>query len=180
MDDKLMPALQKISEALNGLDEKDRGDAVQFINLRYGAGTVRASPLQPQAGSVTSGPIADAGQPPSGLPAASQDFPSFPDLYHAAQPETHAEKALVGGYWLQKHEDEESFSSQAVNQHLKGMGYPVGNITRAFDWLMAQKPQLVQQMKKTGSTKQARKLFKLTHAGLKRVEEMIANGNTAE
>lgn len=168
MDDKQVAAIQAIVGALKGLEDEDLRVVLGFINLRYGA-------VATPAGRVASSPALQS-HPLTTAPNAPSDdggFGSFPDLYHAAQPTTDAEKALVGGYWIQKLEGSDSFSSQSVNQHLKEMGYPVGNITRAFDWLMSQKPQLVQQMKKAGSTKQARKLLKLTHVGLKRVEEMI-------
>lgn len=174
MDDKQVAAIQAIVQALGGLEEEDRRTVLGYINLRYGAAPPPQAPPArhtggTQSGMGTGGSVAEDGDTPS-------QFDTFPDLYHAAQPQTDAAKALVGGYWLQLNEGRDSFDSFSVNQSLKDMGYPVGNITRAFDALKNQKPQLVQQMKKSGSTRQARKLFKVTQAGIKRVEEMIQNG----
>ena len=170
MDDKQVAAIQAVVEALGELEEEDLRVVLGFINLRYGT---TAPPHGTPARHTTPVP-SGTGNSESAEPHGQ--FRSFPDLYHAAQPQTDAEKALVGGYWLQVNYGRDSFDSMSVNQNLKDMGYPVGNITRAFDWLKSQKPQLVQQMKKGGSTKQARKLYKITHAGIKRVEEMIQNG----
>ena len=72
---------------------------------------------------------------------------------------------------LQRVMEESEFDSQRVNSELKHLGYPVSNITRAFDRL---RPTFVQQTKKTGATRQARKRYRLTHEGRKRVEEMLA------
>jgi DNA-binding PadR family transcriptional regulator len=58
------------------------------------------------------------------------------------------------------------------------MGYTVSNITRAFDSLMLQDPKYVIQVKKSGTSRQARKLYKLTHAGVKRVGEMLNSPDT--
>jgi len=175
MDDKQVAAIQAVVKALSDLEEEDLRVVLGFINLRYGAAAPAHAAL----------PRRGMGMPPGlGMGEAAAEhgqvagqFGSFPELYHAAQPQTDSEKALVGGYWLQVSEGGESFDSLSVNQRLKDMGYPIGNITRAFDWLKSQKPQLVHQMKKGGSTRQARKLFKVTQAGIKRVEEMIqSNG----
>ena len=53
------------------------------------------------------------------------------------------------------------------------MGYPVSNITRAFDALMSQQPRLVNQVRKEGKAKQARKRYQLTHQGIGKVEQML-------
>jgi DNA-binding MarR family transcriptional regulator len=67
----------------------------------------------------------------------------------------------------------DGFDSYTANSALKQMGYTLSNITRALDILQAQDPKLVMQVRKTGSSRQARKVYKLTHAGLKRVAEML-------
>jgi hypothetical protein len=99
------------------------------------------------------------------------DVTDLAELFARTNPQTETERALVVGYWLQMSDGQSEFDSQRVNSELKHLGYPVSNITRAFDSL---KPTLVQQTKKTGTTKQARKRYRLTHAGQKRVEAMLA------
>lgn len=101
-------------------------------------------------------------------------FDTVADLYYKASPSTDAEKALVIGYWFQVLEGDRGFDSYTINNELKHLGHQIGNITRAFSQLMNKKPQLAVQTKKTGNTKQARKKYKLTVAGIKYVEEMMA------
>lgn len=170
--DKQIVAIQKIVDALDSLeDEGDLGVVLGFINLRYGPNHLSSSiALQSSHALVGSTTPSNSNLPISG---------SFPDFYHSTNPQTDGEKALVSGYWIQKCNGAESFDSFSVNQQLKDMGYPIGNITRAFDWLMSQKPQLVHQVKKSGSTKQARKLFKVTQAGLTHVEKMAASNSVS-
>jgi hypothetical protein len=63
--------------------------------------------------------------------------------------------------------------AQAVNTRLKDLGHGVGNITRAFEALKDEKPALIVQTKKEGSTQQARKKFRVTAEGKKKVEGML-------
>jgi hypothetical protein len=65
------------------------------------------------------------------------------------------------------------FASQEINAALKNLGHPIGNITSAFDNLKARKPAPVMQLKKSGTSKQARKTYRLTLAGKSAVEAMV-------
>jgi hypothetical protein len=91
-----------------------------------------------------------------------------------AAPKTDADKALVGGYWLQICRGNADFPSQDVNNLLKDQGHAIGNVTRAFDNLRECRPTLVHQLEKGGKTKQARKKLKLTQEGIKRVKSMLS------
>ena len=64
------------------------------------------------------------------------------------------------------------FASGNVNADLKHIGFRVANITRTIDRLMGQRPSLVVQVRKSGSSRQARKLYKITEAGLAEIERM--------
>lgn len=167
MDDKQLGAMKKVVDALNGLDEADLRVVLGFISMRYGG-----LKLPPSPAAVGGGVGGTAGNG-NGAHTAGNAYATFPDLYHAANPETEADKALVAGYWTQVCQGNETFDSFTANSALKDMGYTVSNITRAFDFLMAQDPKYVMQTKKSGSSRQARKAFKLTQAGLKRVAEML-------
>ena len=165
MDDKQINAMQAVVKALDGLEEADLRVVLGFIGMRYG-GTKTPAPLHGGMGGahITNG---------NGATAGSGTYATFPDLYHAANPETEAEKALVAGYWVQVCQQNEGFDSFTANSALKDMGYTVSNITRALDFLMKQDPKYVMQVKKTGTSRQARKTYKLTQAGLKRMAEML-------
>ncbi|MCA9484283.1 MAG: hypothetical protein KC553_11155 [Nitrospina sp.] len=106
--------------------------------------------------------------------AVDGSFESIADLFAVTEPISDADKALVVGYWFQVVKGEHDFDTQKVNSELKHLGYGVGNITRAFEKLKKQKPQLVIQTRKFGTTKQARKKFKLTAEGEKVVARMIS------
>lgn len=106
--------------------------------------------------------------------AGSSDYGSLAELYDAAQPKSQSDKALVCGYWLQICQGAENFDAFSVNKELKNLGQGVPNITSALDALKAQKPALALQLKKAGKSRQARKTYKVTVAGIKAVEAMIS------
>ncbi|MBI3185574.1 MAG: hypothetical protein HYZ28_25835 [Myxococcales bacterium] len=107
---------------------------------------------------------------------SSHGFTSFGELFDAADPETESDRVLVAAYWRQVAEGASEFASYPVNTLLKETGNTVSNITRAFDTLIAQSPRLVLQIKKAGRSKQARKTYKITREGLRRVETMLTGG----
>lgn len=164
MDDKQIVAITKIVEALKGLEEADLRVVLGFVEMRYGGSK------PPPLGSGDESIVANR----SGTAVSSQAFNTFPDLYHAANPATESDKALVAGYWVQVCQGKDGFDSFTANSALKDMGYNVSNITRALDSLMASDPKYVQQIKKTGQSRQARKVYKVTQAGSKRVAEMLS------
>jgi hypothetical protein len=109
--------------------------------------------------------------------AAAADAVEYDDvatLYSAASPRTDAERALVVGYWFQVYQGMKDFDSQRVNTELKNMGHGVGNITDAFSRLIERKPQYVIQTRKSGTARQARKLYRLTNEGIKHVQSMLS------
>src|SRR5205823_4960084 len=106
-------------------------------------------------------------------PNPKERFPTVADFYSACNPSSDVDKALVVGYWAQVIENVPEFDSQSINRELKHLGHGVSNITSAFDGLKERKPQLVIQTKKSGTSRQARKLYKLTIEGQRAVERMI-------
>jgi hypothetical protein len=101
---------------------------------------------------------------------------SLPDLYAAVSPASDADRALVVGYWFQVLQGEQDLDGFQINKELKHLGHGVSNITTALSSLIERKPQLVIQTRKSGNSKQARKRYRLTDAGIKAVERMIAGG----
>ena len=82
------------------------------------------------------------------------------------------EKALVAAYWMQFFENAPSFPAQPLNDLLKDLGHRVGNITEALTALKNERPALILQLKKSGTSRQARKIYKLTQEGARRVAAM--------
>lgn len=106
-----------------------------------------------------------------------QQFDDFADLYYKADPSTHQERVLVGGYWFQVVQGANELTSRAINKELKNVGWKVPNITRAFRRLEQRKdPSLAMQVRKTGSSQQARKIYRLTKPGVQYVEQMLGKG----
>ncbi len=106
-------------------------------------------------------------------------YGSLAELYNSASPKTGWQMVLVGGYWFQVCAGSEEFTAQTVNDQLKEIGAKVANVTVAFNTLKAAKPGLVLQVRKSGKTKQSRKHYKLTVAGIRAVEEMINQGGSS-
>ena len=106
----------------------------------------------------------------------SEPFSSLPDLYAAVSPSSDSARALVVGYWFQALQGEQDLDGFQINKELKHLGHGVTNITTALSSLIERKPQLVIQTRKSGNSKQARKRYRLTDAGVKAVERMVAGG----
>ena len=160
-----LEAMKKVAEALGDLESEARARVLNWAADHYAVGDVK------QRSRVAH----DEGVPTGGDNDEGQAFETIGDLFASAQPGSDAEKALVAGYWLQVEQGSGGFGTQEINSELKHLGYGVGNITRAFDILKKTRPQQVIQLRKAGSTKQARRTFKLTDAGVKVVEAMARN-----
>jgi hypothetical protein len=162
-------AMHETYSALEPLDGPARNRVLAYIMSRLEI--VPAAKI-PAAAAPGGNAGASTEQP------APTTFASFPELNDAARPETDADKALVAGYWLQVCQSNESFSGQAANSALKDLGHGVSNITVALERLKSQKPALALQVRKSGSSRQARKEYKITASGMRAVEAMI-NGSAA-
>ena len=158
-----LSAMKVISEALEPLDDAARRRALQWALSRFGAGReITVSSSAPVSGDAH---------------RSSVQYENFADLFDAAKPATGKDKALVAAYWIQLCKSEPSFPSQALNVELKHLGHGIGNITEALSQLKNEYPALVLQLKKSGTSKQARKTYKLTQEGVKRVQQMIGGEN---
>ncbi len=160
-----LEAMKKVAQAIEDLEPEGRARVLRWAADHYAVGEVKqrakVAPIDDVPVDVDKNPL--------------QSFETIGDLFARTQPSSDAEKALVAGYWLQVEQGSSDFGTQEINGELKHLGYGVGNITRAFEMLKKTRPQQVIQLRKAGSTKQARKTFKLTDAGVKVVEAMARN-----
>ena len=164
-------AIQAVYSALQSLaDEAARTRVLEYVSDRLGI-SAKARPSAKIAAEINQpdGDIHDSEDEPADAP----NYGSFAELYDAAQPKTQPDKALVCGYWLQVCQGAETFDAFSINKELKNLGEGVANITSALDALKTQKPALALQLKKAGKSRQARKTYKVTVAGIKAVEAMI-------
>lgn len=170
-------AMGKLADAVAGLDADATARVLRWAVDRYSvavssAGRVRTGGTG--GGTSNGGDTVNGSGTGHGSGSGAQQFTDLAELHAATTPETDADRALVAGYWAQFGEGKPDFGSQEINAALKNLGHQIGNITSAFDTLKARKPAPVMQLKKAGSSKQARKTYKLTLAGKSAVEAMIA------
>lgn len=164
-EDNEIDAMKQIAMVLEPLEQPARQRILHWANSRFGQ-----SPTQ-HSQSISAFPTS--------LESAdnrTQPYETFADLFEAAHPATDREKALVASYWIQVCQKQGSFASQSINDELKNLGHGVGNITEALTSLRDERPALILQLKKSGTSRQARKTYKLTVEGSRRVTSMIDGG----
>lgn len=147
---------------LNALE--DRQVAVRIV--RY-----FAERFDVATSSIPPGRQVHAIQPAASEGASAQ---SSADLFEQAQPQGEMARVLTIAYFVQILSGQPDWDSLTVNNELKHLGYGVSNITKVLDRLIGKKPQLVIQTRKSGSTRQARKRYKLTREGARFVERRIS------
>ena len=169
MSDELDPeiaAMGRIAGALGALEPEAVRRVLKWAIERF----------QLRATSETA--VSGTGAPVTAPASGSRTFLNLADLFDSAHSETGLDKVLVVAYWFQVVQGQDDWDSFAVNNELKHLGHPSTNITRDFDSLMNRQPRLVLQVRKDGTTRQARKRFKLTREGIRAVEKMMgAAGN---
>lgn len=155
-------AMGAVARALEPLDEVVRQRVISWAASRFGA-----SLPTPNRSSGTERHSAPAGD------SARLEFESFAELFEAADPGTDKDRALVAAYWAQICQSQATFPAQILNASLKDLGHGLSNVTVALDALKDEKPALILQLKKSGTSRQARKTYKLTVEGAKRVRQML-------
>jgi hypothetical protein len=168
-----LKSMGDIAKALDALsaDTAALGRVLTWVNQRYG------TTLPNRATGTGREQIRQNGNQKPAADATSENklqYDSLADLFAAANPTTEADKALVVAYWFQVHQNQLDWTGYTVHSELKHLGHGVSNITVAIESLIGQKPQLALQTRKSGKSKQARKLHRLTAEGLKRVRQMVA------
>lgn len=173
--DPEIEAMSTVATALQGLQPEEQARVLDWASKKFGV-------------VLTTAPRRTGGSPGGASPAGAAngdepEYAEFAELFAVANPKTDVQKALVAGYWVQVIGKKPSFQSQELNKELKHLGHYLSHITDALDGLIAVKPQQVLQLKKAGNTRQARKTYKLSVAGINAVREMLgkaaANGEEA-
>jgi hypothetical protein len=177
-DDKAeaeLAAMSTMRKALASLDEDSRQRVMDWVSDYYGYSGRRkpAPPAPPRPNPPGNGDPDGGGDQP-------QQYPDFAALYHAANPQTDWERAMVGGYWFQVVPTKPDFGSREVNKALNNLGHKVANITNALTAAINQRPQPVIQVGKAGKAQQANKRYRITDEGIRRVQRMLATGNAEE
>jgi hypothetical protein len=158
-DDPEIAAMQAVTRAITGLDEAQTARVLRWAAERAGIALT-------QPGLRRAGPDGNGGHAPT-------EFPDLASLYDAVDPSSQSERALAVAYWFQELKGQSDVDAQQVNTELKQLGHGVENITSAFTDLMNRTPRLVIQTRKSGSSRQARKKYRVTTEGLRKVKAML-------
>jgi hypothetical protein len=164
-------ALGRVVDAVDGLDASAIQRVLEWAWKRFVGAAL------PEPGASRAAAPQGAWGPVRGPHVQSSEPTDLADLYVAARPATDADKVLVVAYWHQVSTGKENLDAQTIHRDLKNLGHGVGNVTRACSALIREKPQLMIQVKKAGSTRQARKQYRLTAAGLQRVRDRLVSAN---
>jgi hypothetical protein len=167
-------AMGAIDKAMGGLQADEQKRVLRWAIDKFGGGEVA---LSGEGGggqrAPSSGTVSEDGRGPAAYERIS-------DLMDAAHPTTTVDHVLVASYWFQAIRGQENFTGQAVNSELKDLGQGSKNITDAYTSLMQRRPPAVRQVQKSGSTRQARKRYRLTEVGIRSVERMIRGEDSGE
>lgn len=163
--DAELAAMATVSEALTPLDDASRNRV-----LRWAADRFELAPPPSEARIAPTRGMDD-------IPG-SRRWADMHEMFASTEASSDAERALLVGYWLQKYEEQTSFTGHQINSTLKHMGVGSSNISAVFGRLIGRRPALVQQISKSGRAQQARKQYRLTSAGIAAAEEILARGAT--
>lgn len=161
--DPELEAMATISSALENLEQAEVGRVLRWALDRF---EIQSEVTTPHLEAN------DVGITPESEGKSSSGFEHLADLMDAAQARTGVEKALIAGYWFQIVLGQPDFTGYQVNSELKNLGHGLANVTAALDKHIRRKPALVLQLAK-GKSKMSHKKYKLTLAGVRRVEELI-------
>ena len=169
MGDSEIDAMASVATALSGLEDDARGRVLRWAAERFGVSVSFGNRPDKMVGSDGAAETEDdtTVKPPP------VTYDHFAELFARADPTSDADKALVAAYWLQVIQGDDKWQAGALQKELKNLGHAVGNITRALSSNMQEKPQRIIQLQKAGSTKQARKTYKVTHEGLTYVQNRL-------
>jgi hypothetical protein len=170
MDLSDLKAVETILNTLQAFEAGDQQRILRWVGEKLGLSeVVRTNGAAP--GPSRSG---GARETEPGLPSTIDSFDHVAELLAAARPRTDSQRALLAATYLQFKDGQERLTGQLINTVLKDLGHQSKNITDAITALMRRKPALMVQIAKTGSSRQARKVYKVTHAGREQVARMLA------
>lgn len=156
-------AMADVAARLKVLPEESRRRVISGLADLYGAA--------PASGASRGGRNID------GIDAIGEDdsppeFNTLAELFNATKPRDEAEKALVGSYWMQVVQGQSPITGFAVNKEVRHLGHKI-NIARGMSALQERDPALAIQLRKAGTSKQARKTYKVTDEGVAAVRTAI-------
>jgi hypothetical protein len=158
-------AMGQIDQALDALETDEKRRVLSWAVDKHGERAITAASVAAPARTTPTitAPASDG---------SDRQFERISDLVDAASPTTTVDYVLVASYWFQVIEGEESFTGMQVNAALKDLGHGASNITDSFSGLMMRKH--ARQIQKSGTSRQARKRYRLTEEGTRAVTRMLS------
>jgi hypothetical protein len=192
MQDPEIDAIGKSYDLLSELSDESKIRVIQWLISKFQLNAPQYSwnktepkgAAQPTAVTIlpaTPGSeIAEAAVQSNGTVKTIEGFENVAECFAGASPEVEWEKALVVAAYLQVKSNLSDITGHQVNKELKNMGHASTNITTAFSVSIKRKPQLMLQMRKEGTSKQAQKKYKVSVEGIKYVNALIAKIKDAD
>lgn len=172
MGDPEIEAMSSVATALSDLDKDAQGRVLRWAAERHG---ITLGKQDGRAGAVASNEAHD--DVTDEVVAEAPTFEHFAELFAKAQPKSEADEALVAAYWVQVTQGKGQWASRLLNTELKHLGHSLSNVTKALTTNINKEPPLVIQLKKSGSSQQATKTYKVTNEGIVYVQGMLSGGN---
>lgn len=173
--DNEIQAIGIILNALKPLEQESAQRAMKYVCDRLGivvatGQNAKAIPVGAPDGSS----MADSTFPAKGNSGPFDQFETLADAFSAAgPPKSGADKALLVAAFVQTKSSPNGFVTRQISDELKHLGHPLSNIADTLTKILEKRPQPMTQIRKSGSSKQAQKTFKVTTEGMKTVAEMF-------
>lgn len=172
MDFRDIDAVQRILKTLGEFEPAEQERILRWVSEKLGVAGVGLSTVRAPLSAAAMGSTGGAERSADGL----QAFATVADLMAQIHARTPAERALVVATFQQYRTGKSEVTGFEVNSELKNLGHAVGNITDTIEALQSAKPALMIQVRKGGTTRQARKQYKVTDAGYRRVLQLLERG----
>lgn len=149
-------AMATIASTLDELDDEARARVLLWATSRY---------------QRTHSPVGQHKRTEQPFRAVQSTLHEFLD---ACGPESTGDRILAAAAFVAQRAGDPQFAASTINSELKNAGYGIANISKAIYPLMAQRPALITQVSKAGSTRQARKTYKITDAGIAYIDRLLS------
>lgn len=177
IDDPEIKALNDCYAALKGIEPDAVERTLAWLTKKFAVKHTSSVAAAPDKPIVPAEDTAAAGD--SGLAGNGGDILAFPtpgEFLAALNLTDDNERALAVAAYLQKKEPDGELSGFVINKELRHAGHGMKNITRAIQVWVDSRPQLMIQLRKSGTTRQAKKNYKVTGEGFKWVAAKLATG----
>jgi hypothetical protein len=173
IEDQEIVALNTAYTALKDLAPDAIQRNINWLATRLGVSAIAKAPTGGRSPTPTE---TVATNNPDGQTASGEfeKFATSADFLSQINEPTDKERVLAIAAYIQKKEPDKELTGFSINKELKHIGHGVANITSAIQTWVDQRPQLMIQIRKTGTTKQAKKVYKVTEEGMKSVRKRLS------